>query len=166
MKIGNFINEYAVNLQVLLPLAVAIVISLPVFGYAYNKLMDSLQGKEHTSIFVAGGVFVTLVAGALISWKSALLFFILFSLDGIFMIAGEFKRTEKKQKTVRRKRMPYAANGLLDEAKMACTEARNRLGKSIKNGNVTNEDLHVIEHEINTVNLKILEVQQIQVNEK
>jgi hypothetical protein len=49
---------------------------------------------------------------------------------------------------------------------MAGTEASTRLGKAIKNGNVTSDDLHVIEHELNTVMLKILEVQQIQVNEK
>lgn len=163
---GNFLNEYALNSQILLPLAVAILISLPIFGYAYNKLMDSLRGKEHTSIFVAGGVFVTLAAGALISWKSALMFFALFTLDGIFMITGEFKRTEKRQKSVRRRRMPYVANSLLDETMMAITEARTYMGKSIKGGKVSLEDLLIIEHEINTAGLKIMEVKQIQINEK
>jgi len=164
---GNFGNEYVANLQIALPLAVAIIFLLIIFGYFYNRLMDSLNGKEHSSLYVAGGVIITVGAAALISWKSALLFTVLFILDGIFMIAGEFKRTEKKHRSSpRRKRMPYVANGLLDEAKMAITEARNRLGKGIKNGGVTSEDLHVIEHELNTVNLKILEVQHIQVNEK
>jgi hypothetical protein len=69
-------------------------------------------------------------------------------------------------KAPRRKRMPYAANGLLDEAKMAGTEARTRLGNAIKNGSVSSDDLHVIEHELNTIMLKILEVQQIQIKEK
>jgi hypothetical protein len=114
VKLGDFGNEYVANLQVLLPLIVAIVIGLPVFGYAYNKLMDALKGKEHTSVYVAGGVLFTLAAGAVVSWKAALLFMVLFGLDGIFMIVGEFKRTEKQVKAPRRKRMPYVANGLLD----------------------------------------------------
>ena len=58
---GTFLNQYAVNLQVLFPLAVAILLGLPVFGYAYNKLMDALNGKEHTSIYVACGVLFTMV---------------------------------------------------------------------------------------------------------
>jgi hypothetical protein len=163
---GSFLNQYAVNLQVLLPLAVAIVIGLPVFGYAYNKLMDALNSKEHSSIYVAIGILITLAAGALISWKSALLFAVLFSLDGIFMIKGEFHRTEKKHKSVRRKRMPYAANGLLDETMMAVTEARGRIGKGIKSNGLTSDDLHVIEHELNTIGLKVLEMKQIQLSEK
>ena len=163
---GSFLNQYAVNLQVILPLAVAILIGLPVFGYSYNKLMDALNGKEHASIYVACGVLLTLAVGALISWKSALLFTILFALDGFFMIAGEFKRTEKKQKSVRRKRYPYTANGILEEAKMAIASARRTYGKAIKAGKVTPDDLLLIEHELNTINLKILEIQQIQISEK
>jgi hypothetical protein len=152
---------------VALPLGIAIVFLLIIFGYFYNRLFDFLKGKEHTSLYVAGGVLVTIFAGALISWKSALLFMFLFALDGIFMIVGEFKRTEREHKSApRRKRFPYAANGLLDEAKMASMEARNVMGKAIKKGGATNEDLLVIEHELNTVTLKILEVQQIQINQK
>ncbi len=83
----------------------------------------------------------------------------------IFRLKQQLK--DKPEKQVRRRRMPYAANGLLDEAKMAGTEARAVLGKAIKkNGGMTHEDLHVIEHELNTVILKIIEVQQIQINEK
>lgn len=87
----------------------------------------------------------------------------------VMVIALRLKQQMKSvpEKQVRRRRMPYAANGLLDEAKMAGTEARNVLGKAIKkNGGMTHEDMHVIEHELNTVMLKIIEVQQIQVNEK
>jgi hypothetical protein len=163
---GTFLNQYAVNLQVLLPLAVAILISLPVFGYFYNKLMNSLHATEHSSIYVAIGVAVTLAAGALISWKASLLFAVLFSLDGIFMIAGEFKRTDKKHKSIRRKRYPYVANGLLDEIKMSITSARKCLGNCIKNKNVSDADINLLEHELNNINLKVLEIQNIQLNEK
>lgn len=80
MKLGDFLNEYAAKLHVFLPLIVAVIILLPVFGYFYNRLMDKLKGKEHMSVYVAGGVLVTLAAGAIISWKSALLFLVLFGL--------------------------------------------------------------------------------------
>ena len=73
-NMGEFGNEYVANLQVLYPLIVAIAILLPLFGWLYNRLMDTLKGKEHSSVYVAGGVLITLIAGAAISWKSALLF--------------------------------------------------------------------------------------------
>jgi hypothetical protein len=156
-KLGDFGNEYVANLQVLLPLIVAIVLGLPMFGHAYNKLMDALKGKEHTSIYVAGGVLFTLAAGALISWKSALLFTVLFALDGIFMIVGEFKRTEKQSKTPRRKRMPYAANGLIDDAKIAATEIHKLMGKEM---NML--ELVKVQRELTTVLLRLEELKNIQ----
>jgi hypothetical protein len=156
-KLGDFGNEYVANLQVLLPLIVAIVLGLPMFGHAYNKLMDALKGKEHTSIYVAGGVLFTLAAGALISWKSALLFTVLFALDGIFMIVGEFKRTEKQSKTPRRKRMPYAANGLIDDAKIAATEIHKLMGKEL---NML--ELVKVQRELTTVLLRLEELKNIQ----
>ncbi len=86
VNFGDFMNEYAANLQVFLPIVVAIAILLPVFGYFYNRLMDKLKGKEHTSVYVAGGVLVTLGAGAFISWKASLLFLVLFILDGVMRL--------------------------------------------------------------------------------
>lgn len=154
---GDFGNEYVANLQVLLPLAVAILILLPLFGWLYNRLMDNLKGKEHTSVYVAGGVLVTLAAGAIISWKAALLFTVLFGLDGIFMIVGEFKRTEKQQKSARRKRLPYAANGLLDDAKIAATEIHRLMGKDMQA-----ETLLKVQRELTTVLLKLEELKNIQ----
>lgn len=67
VNLGDFLNEYAAKLQVFSPVIVAVIILLPVFGYFYNRLMDKLKGKEHMSVYVAGGVLVTLGAGALIS---------------------------------------------------------------------------------------------------
>jgi hypothetical protein len=157
---GNFGNEYVTNSQVVFPLAVAIIFLLIIFGYFYNRLMDNLKGKEHTSLYVVGGVIVTIAAAALISWKSALLFTILFLLDGIFMIVGEFKRTEKQAKNPRRKRMPYAANGLIDDAKMAGIEIHRLMGKEL--------DAHEpgtllkIQRELTTVLLKLEELKKNQ----
>jgi hypothetical protein len=158
---GDFGNEYVSNLHLALPLAVAILIGLPVFGYAYNKLMDALKGKEHTSMYVAVGVLFTLAVGALISWKSALFFLVLFSLDGIFMIAGEFKRTEKQHKSPpRRKRMGYAASGLIDDAKMAASEIHRLMGKEVEAHEPGT--LVKMQRELTTVLLKLEELKNIQ----
>jgi hypothetical protein len=160
VKLGDFGNEYVANLQVLLPLIVAVVLGLPMFGHAYNKLMDALKGKEHTSVYVAGGVLFTLAAGALISWKSALLFTVLFALDGIFMIVGEFKRTEKQAKASRRKRMGYAANGIIDDAKIAASEIHRLMGKELEAHEPVT--LVKIQREVTTVLLKLEELKNIQ----
>lgn len=159
VKLGDFLNEFAANLQVFLPLIVAVVILLPMFGYFYNRLMDKLKGKEHTSMYVAGGVLVTLAAGALISWKSALLFLILFGLDGIFMIIGEYRRTERKART-RVRRLPYKANGLLDEIKMAATSMRHLIGKMLE---IPDDKLLTrIQQELMTILVAIEELKNIQ----
>jgi hypothetical protein len=157
---GDFGNEYVSNLHLALPLAVAIIFLLIIFGYFYNRLMDSLKGKEHTSLYVVGGVIVTIGAAALISWKSSLLFTILFLLDGIFMIVGEFKRTEKQAKTPRRKRMGYAANGIIDDAKIAASEIHRLMGKELE----VHEPgtLVKIQRELTTVLLKLEELKNIQ----
>lgn len=158
---GAFGNEFDVKLQI--GLAVFVAMAAPIFGYFYNKLMDRLNGEnEHSSLYVAVGNMVTLLLGALISWKAAALFLVLFLLDGLPMLHGEFNRTEKKIRSPRRKRLPYAANGILDEARMASEEARRLIGKS----QVTTDDLRMIEHELSTITLKIMEVKQIQIQEK
>lgn len=154
---GAFGNEFDVKL--LIGIGVFVTMAAPIFGHFYNKVMDRLDHEhEHTSLYVAGGNLFTLFIGSLISWKAAALFLFLFILDGLPMIIGEFKRTEKKLKTPRRKRMPYAANGLLDEMKMASEQARRCIGKP----EVTKDDLRLIEHEIATISLKIMEVKSIQ----
>lgn len=157
---GDFGNEYVSNLQVFLPLIVALVILLPLFGWLYNRLMDSLKGKEHTSIYVTGGVLITIAAGAAISWKSALLFLVLFVLDGVFMIVGEFQRTEKQAKTPRRKRMPYAANGLIDEAKMAAAELHKHIGQYLQSDDP--KQINQMQVEVTTILLKLTELKSIQ----
>lgn len=165
VNMGSFLNEYVLNPQVLFPLGIAIFFLLIIFGYFYNRLMDSLKGKEHTSLYVVGGVLVTIAAAALISWKSALLFIVLFLLDGIPMIIGEFKRTHRQEKQqVRRRRMPYVANALIDEAKMASQEINRLIGKAIKE-----EDWKIVAQltiENTVILLKLTELKNIQINEK
>lgn len=158
---GPFLNEFVVNLHIFLPLVVATALGLPVFGYFYNRVIDRLREHEHMSIYVLMGTLVTLGVGALFSWKSALLFLILFGLDGLPMVVGEYRRTARRSRPPRRKRLPYAANGLLDEAKMAGEEARRVLGRAIK-GEGAKEDLIIVERELNTMMLRIIEIKGIQ----
>jgi len=157
---GDFLNEYAAKLQVFYPVIVAVIILLPVFGYFYNRLMDKLKGKEHMSVYVAGGVLVTLGAGALISWKSAVLFLILFCLDGAFMMAGEFKRTERQAKAPRVKRLPYKANAIIDDLKLSATSMHHILGKEIDAHEVQN--ITRIQRELATVLVSIEALKNIQ----
>jgi hypothetical protein len=162
---GGFLNEFVANLLVFWPLLVGVVIGLPIFGYFYNKLMDSLGDNEHTSIYVAGGILITIMVAALFSWKSALLFLFLFTLNGIPMIVGDYLRGKKKAKQPRRKRMPYAANGLIDEAGMAGEEANRLLGAALKKRENREEMLALVSlasQELTTLRLRLAEVKQIQ----
>lgn len=157
---GDFGNEYVANLQVIYPLGVALIFLLIIFGYFYNRLMGALKGKEHTSLYVAGGVLITLAAGAVISWKSALLYLILFALDGIFMMVGEFKRTEKQAKSPRRRRMPYAANGLIDDAKMSATELHKHIGQYLQSNDP--KQINQMQVEVTTILVRLTELKNIQ----
>lgn len=163
MNMGSFLNEFVSNLQAVI---VFIVIAAPTFGYFYNRLMDSLKDEhEHTSLYVAIGVAITLTFGALLSWKASVLLLSIFCLTGIPMIAGEFRRTERKRKSApRRKRLPYAANGILDEAKIAATEAQRHMTRAITATDPKDiyRNLAAAANELNTINSKISEVKQIQ----
>lgn len=161
---GDFLNEFAVNL--LPTLAVFSALSLPIFGYFYNRLMNRLHGRnEHTSLFVAIGVSVTLLVSGLFSWRSMLLSFILFGLSGLPMIVGEFKRTEKTVHAPRRKRIPYAANGCIEDAHDAMKESLRLVCLAMKANGKNIESAIPLAHastEINRAMAKIVELRLIQ----
>ena len=75
------------------------------------------------------------------------------------MMIGEFKRTEKQQKSARRKRLPYVANGLLDDAKMSAAEIHRLMGKDFQSEPNT---LLKVQRELTTVLLKLEELKNIQ----
>lgn len=167
----GFVNEFALNMQMLPSLIVFVVLGLPIFGYFYNKLMDNLSLRgEHTSLYVAIGCFVVLVFGALISWRASLMFLALFALAGFPMIVGEFKRTEErkqstKTKNLRRKRLPYAANGMIADAEDAAKEVQRLIGVAMKyNGKNIESAIPLAEatSQINLALTRLMEVKVIQ----
>lgn len=169
MNLGDFLNEYAANSPLFWAMAVGAIFTLLIFGYFYNRLMDHLKGRdEHTSLYVAIGVSVTVTVSALFSWKSALMTLIFFSASGIPMIVGEFIRTrervEEKTRTPRRKRLPYAANSRIDAATMDAREASRLLGMALKekDGTVRALQLAQASHELNDLYQNLLELKMIQ----
>jgi hypothetical protein len=167
----GFTNEFAANPQILPALIVFVSIALPIFGYFYNRLMDRLNGtKEHTSLYVAIGVAVTLLAGGLFSWRAALMYAALFTLSGLPMIAGEFRRTEEKKaasktRTLRRKRLPYAANGRIEDAYDSVKEAQRLIGLAFKNNGTEPKSavpMAEASHQLSTALIKLMEVKAIQ----
>lgn len=165
VKFGAFLNEYVTNPQVFIPLVVFASMFLPVFGVFYNRLMDKLDknSEEYKSLWVAIGNLITISVTALFSWKAALLVLALFILDGSPMIIGDFKREDQRKSAPRVKRFPYKVNAFLDDIKMAGSEARNILGKAIKTErDLSPKEMTALEHEINEVLLKVMEINVIQ----
>jgi hypothetical protein len=169
VNMNDFLNEFVSNMF-FWPIVVGVVIGLPVFGYFYNRFIDGLGEHEHTSIYVTGGIFVTILTAALISWKAALLFLVLFGLDGVPMIVGDYLRgkrlAKKQQQQPRRKRLPYAANALIDDARMAGEEAARLLNVALKKHDNREATLAMLAQELATLRIKLTEVKQIQVDEK
>ncbi len=171
MNLGPFLNEFAANPTIFWSMLTGALFLLGIFGYFFNKLMDQLKNGEHTSHYVVIGVAVTLLVAALFSWKAALLLFVLFVMDGIFMVVGEHRRTlaekeaeEEQKKTPRRKRLPYAANGRIDDARMSVVEACRLVGMTLKEKDPTARamQLATISHELNNADRKLLELKLIQ----
>ena len=169
MNLGSFLNEFAAKSSLFWALFVGAIFSLVIFGYFYKRLMDHLKdGDEHTSLYVAIGVGATILVAALFSWKAGLLNLIFFAASGLPMILGEFRRTkakvEERTKTPRRKRLPYAANGRIDDAVMDVKEASRLLGMALKEKEPTARALQLAQasHELNDASTKLLELKLIQ----
>ena len=163
VNLGSFLNEYAANSHVLSVWLVAVLIGLPVFAFFYNRFIDRLKGKEHTSLYVAFGNLVTILVAGLISWKAAILFLFLFALDGLPMILGEFRRTEKREKS-RVKRMPYKVNGYLKDTEEALELSHRFIGSAIDANEVEKhfEMLTRASHELTSAIVAIKKARNIQ----
>lgn len=72
------------------------------FGLSFNALVHALGSRHdgYTSLLVAGGVLITLLGLALVSWQCALLALAMFAASGTPMIVGEVYRAIRKREEV------------------------------------------------------------------
>lgn len=127
VNMGQFLNEYAQDVHVLVPVALAALAVLAVFSLLFNQWVGGLGVKKdgYTALLVAIGVTITLILVAVISWKASILVVLAFVASGSMMIIGDVRRTINQReaevaeaKHPRRKALPYVAAGLIDEAIM------------------------------------------------
>jgi len=132
---GDFLNGFVQDPQNFWTAIASVVVALAIFGWRYNKWMDDLgEDKDgYTALLVALGVVVTQLGVAVISWRAAVLGVALYFADGLFMIFGDIRRSltkrkkDAKKKAPRRKPLPYAAAGLIDDALIALSEAQREM---------------------------------------
>jgi hypothetical protein len=161
---GDFLNEFASNFHAIGALVVLVLLGLPVFSVFYNGIVASDKLGQR-SLYVIGGVLVTLAAGALFSWKAALMYLILFALSGFYMAVGDYQRgRQKASQPTPNKRASYKVNGLVSETAMAAEEASRYLTQALKKR--TNEVdvialISMAQNELTTIRLHLKEVQQI-----
>lgn len=165
VKMGHFLNEFAANLQVFLPLVVGLALGLLIFGYFYNRIVAGDKTGQR-SLYVIGGVLVTLLAGALFSWKAAALYLVLFSLSGIFMAIGDYQRGKAAISVpkTRIKRSSYKINGFLDDSAMSAEAANRYLSQALKKRDAS-EVISLIalaNGEISNIRLSLQNIQHIQ----
>lgn len=137
---GEFLNGFATDTRVLAPVALLLVGILILFSILYNKWMGELGDKKrgYTALLVALGNLVTLAAVAVISWKAAAVTVVAFAISGLAMIAGDVARGQAQREQAahvngrpRRKALPYAAAGLVDEALMLLADAQRAIKRML-----------------------------------
>ncbi len=142
MEMTRFFNEFVKDSQVLGIVAIAGGAFLALFSILYNRWMDDLGEKKrgYTALLVVGGNAITLLVVAVISWRAATLVLVAFVISGLAMIFGDIRREnirrEAEIKTInrrspRRKALPYAAAGLVDDAAMLIGEAQREIKRAL-----------------------------------
>ncbi len=138
MDFGNILNTFVEDAHIFWPLCVALAASLWLFSMLYNRWMDDLAEAKsgYTALLVALGNGVTLAVVAVLSWKAAVLVAAAFVISGAAMIAGDIRRNHLQQKktirALKRKPLPYAAAGLIDEAVMLISEGQRTIKTILK----------------------------------
>ena len=99
------------------PIYVPILLALAVFGYIYNRWVDSLERQGHDrgymSFIVALGCGVTLAGAALIIGLEPVLWaFVCFAASGIPMIAGSVGRYCRARTQQKRECLDHDADRL------------------------------------------------------
>lgn len=175
MDFGGFLNSYVTDSQNFWTAALAVFTFLVLFGWRYNRWMDELGEKKagYTAMLVAGGTIITLLGVAVISWKAAVLTLGAFVADGLFMLVGDAQRhirqrekeARRRRSAPRRKPLPYAAAGLVDDALMATSEAQRALKRIVDSEGMDMAEMirhvAVANLELSSVVMKLWEVKNI-----
>jgi hypothetical membrane protein len=103
------------------PLFCAVLAGLILFGVIYNRKVQELgDDKEgHLSLYVAFGVFVTLVGVFFIDQRAAVIALICFIASGTPMIIGDLSldaRTRRNEREREREEAKQLARKVLDDA--------------------------------------------------
>jgi hypothetical protein len=126
MDMGEFVNGFVKDAQTFWLLSGAGLLILVIFSALFNRWVADLGDRKigYTALLVAVGNVVTLLIVAVISWKAAGIVLVAFIASGMVMIVGDVERSHEKREQAaknarpRRKALPYAACGLIDEANM------------------------------------------------
>lgn len=140
MEMIPFFNKYVEDAHTLAILAGSGIAFLSIFSVLYNRWMDDLGEKKrgYTALLVAAGNAINLGVVAAISWRAALVVLAAFFVSGLAMILGDIRRETKRREAEskinrrpRRKSLPYAAAGLVDDAAMLVSDAQRELKRAL-----------------------------------
>jgi len=85
----------------LLPVLVAMCLALLIFGFGYNLITEKAEKtgfiRGYTSLFVVGGVAVTVAATAVVNYAFAVITAVAFVFSGTPMIVGSMVRHKREE---------------------------------------------------------------------
>lgn len=85
-----------------------VLFALGMFGLAYNALIHWLGNRKagYVSLLVVGGVLVTLLGIAMVSWQAAVIGLAAFSASGLPMVIGDIYRAiSAREQAVKEQRL-------------------------------------------------------------
>lgn len=170
MEMGQFLNSFATDWRVLIAICLADMAVLAVFSVMFNHWVGGLGEKKngYTALLVAIGNAVTLLLMAIISWKAAAVAGLAFVVSGTAMIAGDVNRSHKQRELAarnagkpRRKALPYAAAGLIDEAIMLLAQVERGM-KAMLEGKSDDRKAGLMALSIKEASQKLIEARKVE----
>ena len=171
MEMGQFLNEFATDTRVLVPVALASLAVLAVFSVLFDHWVGNLASEKkigYSAILVALGNIVTLLMVAIISWKAAILVGLAFIASGFMVIIGDVNRSHNTRKQAvlvaskpRRKALPYAACGLIDDAIILLSNVEWGM-RSVLEGKSDDRKIGLIALNVKEAIIKLTEARKIE----
>ena len=171
MEMGQFLNSFATDMRVLTAICLADLAVLAVFSVIFNHWVGNLPAERkigYTALLVAIGNAVTLLLVAIISWKAAAVAGLAFVFSGTAMIIGDVDRSHKQREQAarqagkpRRKALPYAACGLIDEAVMLLAQVERGM-KLMLEGKSDDRKAGLMALSIKEASQKLIEARKVE----